>query len=119
MAIKELLVHRSYREVITYSFVNPHVQNLLFPDLKSVNLVNPISPEMAVMRLSIWPGLINSALYNLNRQKNRIRLFEIGQCFPASDEDLTHYETKCAGLICGDRYETNWSNPREKTDFLI
>ena len=118
VAIKELLVHRSYREVITYSFVNPHVQNLLFPDLKSVNLVNPISPEMAVMRLSIWPGLINSALYNLNRQKNRIRLFEIGQCFPASDEDLTHYETKCAGLICGDRYETNWSNPREMTDFF-
>ena len=68
--------------MITYSFVNPDVQNLLFPDLKSVNLVNPISPEMAVMRLSIWPGLINSALYNLNRQKNRIRLFEIGQCFP-------------------------------------
>ena len=118
VAIKELLVHRSYREVITYSFVNPHVQNLLFPDLKSVNLVNPISPEMAVMRLSIWPGLINSALYNLNRQKNRIRFFEIGQCFPASDEDLTHYETKCAGLICGDRYETNWSNPREKTDYF-
>ena len=117
VAIKELLVHRSYREVITYSFVNPHVQNFLFPDLKSVNLVNPISPEMAVMRLSIWPGLINSALYNLNRQKNRIRFFEIGQCFPASDEDLTHYETKCAGLICGDRYETNWSNPHERTDF--
>ena len=105
VAIKQLLVHRSYREVITYSFVNPHVQNLLFPDLKSVNLVYPISPEMSVMRLSIWPGLINSALI-INRQKNRIRLFEIGQCFPASEEDLTHYETKCAGLIC-DRYETN------------
>tara|TARA_B100000963_G_scaffold222041_1_gene193553 strand:- start:721 stop:3078 length:2358 start_codon:yes stop_codon:yes gene_type:complete len=116
--VRELLVHRSYREVMTYSFVNPHFQSLLFPDRKPINLVNPISPETSVMRLSIWPGLINSALYNLNRQKTRIRIFEIGQCFPADGKDLTHYETKCAGLIYGDRYETNWSNPREKTDYF-
>ena len=69
------------------------------------------------MRVSVWPGLINAALHNLNRQQTRIRLFELGQCFMPVENTLTGYQTQFAGLICGSRYEKSWSTSAANVDF--
>lgn len=79
--IYELMLSLGYHEVITYSFTDPKLQKILDPDKQALELVNPISPQLAVMRTSVWPGLINAAKYNLNRQKSRVRFFEIGLRF--------------------------------------
>jgi phenylalanyl-tRNA synthetase beta chain len=50
-----------YHEVITYSFTDPKLQKILDPETQALKLVNPISPQLAVMRTSIWPGLVNAA----------------------------------------------------------
>ena len=44
------------------------------PDWPAVDgrpLVNPISAELAVMRQTLWPGLINAVRHNLARQQTR------------------------------------------------
>ena len=41
------------------------------------------------MRTSLWTGLLSTAIYNLNRQQSRVRIFEAGQCFvPAAKEAI-------------------------------
>ena len=115
--LKDILVNKGYQEAVTYSFVDPEVRKLLFEHTEGLSLLNPISTEMSEMRVSIWPGLINAALYNLNRQQTRIRLFELGQCFMPVEADLTRYQTQVAGLICGSRYEKSWSTSTENVDF--
>ena len=40
------MADRGYREVITYSFVDPSVQRQLFPDVPSLALANPISADL-------------------------------------------------------------------------
>lgn len=110
------LIARGYQEAITYSFVDPKVQNLLDPAIKPVALANPISSDMAVMRTSLWAGLLRTAQYNLNRQQARVRIFEAGQCFVPSADGLTQ-RMSIAGLICGNRLPEGWCGGRDKVDY--
>jgi phenylalanyl-tRNA synthetase beta chain len=56
----EILAARGYHEAITYAFVDPALQTKLFPAWRTPALSNPIASDMAVMRASLWPGLIKA-----------------------------------------------------------
>ena len=71
------LAARGFQEAITFAFVDPALQRLLFGDGEIIELANPIAADMAVMRRSLWPGLLRAARENLRRQQPRVRLFEI------------------------------------------
>ena len=74
---------RGYLEVITYSFIAPE-QSLTFTpdaDIGALQLENPVSEQMSVMRTSLWPGLLQVLRYNLNRQQDRVCIFEQGAKF--------------------------------------
>jgi phenylalanyl-tRNA synthetase beta chain len=105
-----------YREVITYSFVDPAVQRQLFPDTQSFTLSNPISPDLSEMRVSLWSGLIPACRENLRRQHSRVRLFEIGNKFDVTGDGLREIET-LAGVACGTRLPEQWGSAREPLDF--
>ena len=92
---------------------------MIEPNLVAVPLVNPISADMGVMRTSLWPGLLNTAVYNLNRQQSRVRIFEVGQCFVPGQEgalSLTQ-NTMLGGLLCGSRSPIGWTAGKDKVDF--
>ncbi|MFT6011563.1 MAG: phenylalanyl-tRNA synthetase beta chain, partial [Candidatus Azotimanducaceae bacterium] len=122
-AFRHNLVAKGYQEVVTYSFVDPALQKMVDPGLMPVALANPISADMAVMRTSLWSGLLQTAVYNLNRQQSRVRIFEAGQCFvPASDGQTgavlgLAQNMALAGLICGARTSTGWTANKDKVDF--
>jgi phenylalanyl-tRNA synthetase beta chain len=111
-----------YREVITYSFVDPVLQRQLFPDAPVLALANAISAELSEMRVSLWTGLIQAAKENLRRQQPRVRLFEIGKKFEVQDSadgaggTLREIET-LAGIALGRRLPEQWGGAREPVDF--
>jgi phenylalanyl-tRNA synthetase beta chain len=115
--VKDLLVDRGYQEAITYSFVDEDTQHLIAPESHLVRLQNPISSEMSVMRTTLWCGLLKAALHNLNRQHNRIRLFETGLRFVSVNGELRQ-EKMVAGLATGSAYAEQWSLPDRKIDFF-
>ena len=102
----EILATRGYHEAITYAFVDPALQAKLFPGAVTPALSNPIASEMAVMRASLWPGLIKAALENQRRQQDRIRLFEHGARFEPGgvETDLL------AGIAMGSRQPEQWGS---------
>jgi phenylalanyl-tRNA synthetase beta chain len=120
------MADRGYREVITYSFVDPALQQQLFPDTPSLRLANPISAELADMRVSLWTGLAQACRENLRRQQTRVRLFEIGKKFELQSSgqgnlfneqgDLKEIET-LAGIATGTRWPEQWGSLREALDF--
>jgi len=110
------MVDSGYREAITYSFVDPAVQRLLFPDTPSLSLVNPISADLSEMRVSLWSGLVVACRENLRRQQSRVRLFEIGHKFEVSGSGLREVETLC-GVATGARWPEQWGSAREALDF--
>lgn len=114
--LKQFWVSRGYQEAITYSFVDPKIQKLVDPEVDGLMLANPISADMAVMRSTLWVGLIKAAEHNLKRQQSDVRLFETGLRFVPSGSELTQ-EPVLAGLVCGNRLSMGWSNGSEKVDF--
>ena len=110
------LIDRDYQEVVTYSFVDPGIQTLIDPQLTPARLANPISAEMAVMRTSLWPGLLQVVSYNLNRQQTRVRCFEMGRAFLPRAQGF-HEEPMLAGAACGDAMAEQWGVPRRPLDF--
>lgn len=118
--LRHALVNRDYQEAITYSFVDPKVQSLLFPEQEVMVLPHPISSEMSVMRLSLWTGLLQSVAYNQNRQQQRVRLFEVGLRFvpDESAENGVRQENMIAGVIGGQRVDEHWTMEKSVSDFF-
>jgi phenylalanyl-tRNA synthetase beta chain len=113
------MVDRGYREVITYSFVDPILQQHLFPERPSLRLANPLSADLSDMRVSLWTGLVQACRENLRRQQGRVRLFEIGKRFQmraAEEGGLDEIET-LAGIATGARWPEQWGEARVPLDF--
>lgn len=117
--VKTLLVDKGYQEAITYSFVDPKVQQLLHPGEEALILPSPISSDMSAMRLSLWTGLLSTVVYNQNRQQNRVRIFEAGLRFvPDTQADLgIRQDLMLSGVLCGNRYEEHWDQAKSGVDF--
>ncbi len=98
-SLRSILTAKGYQEAITYSFVEPELQASLTDGEQSIGLMNPISNDMSVMRTSLLPGLSQAMIYNLNRQHERVRLFETGMTF-VSDGGQTQQKNVFAGIVC-------------------
>jgi phenylalanyl-tRNA synthetase beta chain len=114
---KTVLVDRDYQEVITYSFVDPELQALIAPDQTGLKLLNPISSDMSVMRVSLWPGLLQSVRYNRNRQQQRLRLFEVGRHF-VRQRGTTRQDVLLGGAVTGAALPEQWGLPGRDADFF-
>jgi phenylalanyl-tRNA synthetase beta chain len=118
-ALLQTLAARGYEEALTYAFVDPAVQEKLFPGRPALALSNPIASDLSVMRVSLWPGLLKAALENQRRQQDRIRLFEHGTRFEVADGE-THEIDTLSGVVVGPRLPEQWAVPKEgrgETDF--
>ncbi|MFV8817163.1 phenylalanine--tRNA ligase subunit beta [Haliea sp. E17] len=111
------LAARGYREAITYSFVEPRVQQLIDPGIEPVSLSNPISADMSVMRTSLLPGLLSALLRNTSRQQGRVRMFESGLRFLPGKDGLEQ-EPALAMLVYGPRHAESWTQKAEAVDFF-
>lgn len=115
--VRATLVQRGYQEAITYSFVDPVFQQALDPAREPLVLANPISEELAVMRTTLWPGLVKALAYNQKRQQSRIRLFETGLNFIPQGDTLSQ-ELYIGGAICGEALPEQWGEPGRRVDFF-
>jgi len=105
-----------YTEVITYSFISPK-WNTFFKE-QALELINPISDEMKVMRPSLIPGLAMAAGRNKSLQRRDMSLFEIGTCFlPMEKGRLPHERIRLGAVLTGQREETHWSGKARDVDF--
>jgi phenylalanyl-tRNA synthetase beta chain len=76
------LLGRNYSEAINYGFISKDLLDLFgFSKSDRLELANPISQELAIMRPSLLPGLLKACEYNAKRQQNSVRLFEQGRVF--------------------------------------
>ena len=118
--LRRNLVNLGYQEVVTYSFVDSELDRVLREDGEiagsQLALSNPISQDMAVMRGSLWPGLIVTLKHNQNRQQNRLRLFETGLTFINKNNELEQ-KAKVACLLWGAAMPEQWAERERSLDF--
>jgi len=115
--LQAALTQNGYQEAITYSFVDPELQQKVNPAAGAIALANPIASDMAVMRTNLWTGLLQALQYNQKRQQSRIRLFETGLRFVKTDEELLQQQC-ISGVACGSRYPEQWDVKEQAIDFF-
>ena len=115
--VQNYFVAHGYQEAITYSFVDPKVQALVDPDREGIELANPISADLSVMRTTLWSGLLKTVGYNQNRQQPRVRLFETGLRFVRKDGDIDQ-QPMLSGVVAGPQVPESWANGRRDADFF-
>ncbi|GFE85050.1 phenylalanine--tRNA ligase subunit beta [Steroidobacter agaridevorans] len=108
----DLLVDRGYQEAINYAFTDQAYQVALCPE-PAVALSNAISAELAVMRVSLWPGLLAALGSNQRRQQPRVRLFEVGRRYSKDAETEV-----IAGVATGAVLPEQWGAEARKVDFF-
>ncbi len=116
-SLRNLMVARGYQEAVTFSFVDPKMELTLAPTAEGITLANPISADLAVMRSTLWSGLLRSVSYNLNRQQNRVRLFEVGPAFYQDADGKPQQKTMLAGALTGNLYPEQWGQVNRPADF--
>ncbi len=115
--VQALLAARGFHEAITFGFTDPVAQRRLLGDVPTIALRNPIASNLSVMRASLWPGLLNAALENQRRQRERVRLFECAICFTRASDGTILETQKIAGLVLGARLPEQWGAARAGVDF--
>lgn len=119
--IRQMLVDRGYQEVINFAFVEEAWEADFSANEKLIRLANPIASQMAVMRSTLFGGLISNLQTNLKRKQGRVRLFETGRTFhrenAAVPVDGFHQPWKLAGLAYGGALPEGWGSGSRKVDF--
>ena len=116
--LQNLLVDRDYQEAITYSFIDSNIhQYFLLEGMVPITLANPISINLSDMRTSLWPGLIQALVYNLNRQHKRVRFFEVGCVYTGTLDNIKQYR-HISGALCGSRSHEQWSEKQRPINFF-
>ncbi|CAK7001232.1 MAG: Phenylalanine--tRNA ligase beta subunit [Desulfovibrio sp.] len=98
-------------EVINYSFVgNADLDRLNLDAENRIQIMNPLSSELDVMRTALIPGLLTSLRTNVAQGNTGLRLFELAHVFHADQNaDTTTAEPGRIGfLLYGDRFDTAW-----------
>jgi phenylalanyl-tRNA synthetase beta chain len=122
--LKDLLVSQGLSEVINYSFVAPASCDriLLSPDdfrSQGVKLMNPISDELSVMRTTLLPGLLETAVKNISFRTLNLRIFEMRRIYiPTAGEQLPNEPLYLAALLTGKRDPEGWNQPKGDLDFF-
>ncbi len=114
--IRALLARRDYQEIVSFSFVEASWERDFCANASPVALANPIASQMSVMRSSLIGSLVDRARFNLSRQQERIRLFEVGRCFLESGDE-TLQPLRVAGLAVGPAVPLQWGTAVRSVDF--
>ncbi len=115
--IGELMADRGYFEAITYSFVDRDLDQAITPGSAPIELANPIASQMAVMRQSLWPGLLEAVAHNQKRQQPAIRLFETGHRFAGTTAADSRESAELAFVIAGQAGMEQWAQANRPADF--
>ncbi len=68
-------------EVLSYPFVSEATVERFEPGATAIRLANALDPQLALLRRTLLPGLLETARRNLSRGLTDLALFEIGTVF--------------------------------------
>ncbi len=107
--IKSVFVLNGFSEAVNYGFDNPEFLRV-FNSGEMLEILNPISADISVMRGTLLAGLMRNLKFNLSRQCGAARIFESGRVFyPKGKGRLPVEEKVFSAVAAGDGLPDLWS----------
>lgn len=89
----------------------------LINDDTKVEMLNPLSNDLAVMRQSMLFSGLESVAYNINRKNNALKFYEFGKTYHKYDDK--YQEDKHLTLfVTGNRTKDSWKTTGTSSDFF-
>lgn len=113
------LVSQGFHEIMSNSLTTPDY-TALSENIKNsfqVNILNPLSHDLSVMRQSLLFGGLESIAYNINRKRADLKLFEFGKTYHKmlnNHEEHKHF----AIFLTGNNNKSNWNSNPKAFDFF-
>ncbi len=125
--ISDLLCGSGFTEIMSNSLTNANYLEL-FPSAKGteVELLNPLSPELSVLRPTLLFSGLEAIAYNQNRKNADLKLFEFGKTYASPPAPLhgergaTAFleENHLALFLCGKKQSESWDSQKGSVDFF-
>jgi phenylalanyl-tRNA synthetase beta chain len=124
--LTQTMVGQGYREVVSYSFINPVGLDRLdvpegHPWRRWVALMNPLSEEHGIMRTTVLPSMIQRAAYNIHQRNYDQRIFEMGKVYSVNEEDPAGQpdERWTLAALCTGVAPKTWLENESPMDFYV
>jgi len=118
--ISEFLVGLGYNETLNNSLTkSQYVDKLGGEALKSehnVQMLNPLSLDLDVMRQSLMFNALEMVVHNQNRQNPDLRLYEFGKIYQKFESGFTENKRLLITLT-GVKEQESWNSTKEKVSY--
>lgn len=113
--IRQILAGSGLTETISYSFIRRE-WNALFTDEQPIVVANALSENVATMRLSLIPGLLESVAFNRSYGTREGALFEVGRTYHRKGDGVREHRRFVAVLFGS--IPSHWGDARRPFDFF-
>jgi phenylalanyl-tRNA synthetase beta chain len=121
----EALTAQGLHEIVGWSFTSPEQAEMLrlsadHPLRRTVELANPLSTELSLLRTTLLGSLLDTARHNRARGAAEVRLFEAGAVYlPDGDADLPREPYHLGAILAGAARPASWrGDPAPSVDFF-
>ncbi len=106
LRVKNILRTQGFFEACNYSFYSPKDFDLMklpadAPERRAVQLLNPISEELSVMRTFLAPSMLQNAVRNIRRGNDEGKEFELANVYLPRALPLTEQPEERKTLVLG------------------
>ncbi|TDS15243.1 phenylalanyl-tRNA synthetase beta subunit [Maribacter caenipelagi] len=114
------LAAKGYFEILTNSLTNPDYTTLLDDkdeERRSIEIINPLSGDLSVLRRTSLFSALETASYNINRRRSSLKLFEFGKTYYSKGDK--RIEPKYLSiLLTGNSVHDNWTTKAVPANFF-
>ena len=112
--LRERALALGYNEAVSLTFISHAAAETFSSGAGVLELENPLSEEASVMRTSLAPGMLDMLAWNLNRDAEDVRLFEMGRVYEMRDGERVEPARACLGATLAAVKNAFASSPKAK-----
>jgi len=113
--VRRILAGCGLAEAVNFAFL-PAAQNALFTSEEPVKITNALSENIAEMRLSLIPGLLDNVAFNRSYGTRDGALFEVGRTYHRNGNAVRE-RYRVAAVIFGS-IGSHWGDAKRAIDFF-
>ena len=95
--LRERALALGYNEAVSLTFISHAAAENFSSGAGVLEIENPLSEEASVMRTSLIPGMLDMLAWNLNRDADDVRLFEMGRVYEMRGGERVEPARACMG----------------------
>ena len=118
--VSDLLSSNGFSEIMNNSLTKESYTPLIseLEVEQNVQLLNPLSQDLNVMRQTLLFSGLENVSYNINRKNQDLKLYEFGKTYHKVEEGNLEKQHLML-LLTGKLNSENWNSNKDKTDFFV